>query len=157
MRTAQADAEQSARMSCKFPAGGKPEIGGVFQLTHTPNAGSGVGQNLYAAGGTGVDAATVTAMVENAINLWYAEGTKPYDYDYTKDPDRTCSQSSPGKTCFADRGHFTALIWDELQSVGFGIARVDCGEVPWYIVVLDFFPPGNAFPNFVSHVPPPVA
>jgi pathogenesis-related protein 1 len=92
------------------------------------DAGVSYGQDLYASSGT--KAPTPQAV----LSSWVGEAS---NYDYATN---TCAS---GQVC----GHYTQVVWRNSTSLGCGITLCTTGSPfgsgSWYIVVCDYYPPGN--------------
>ncbi|KAK9818426.1 hypothetical protein WJX72_012512 [[Myrmecia] bisecta] len=85
-------------------------------------------------------AATPAAACVDSVNLWYAELPK---YSFAK----------PGFGM--ETGHFTANVWKSTARVGFGVAKMVCGDYKGaWLIVASFDPPGNMQGAFPANVLP---
>jgi glioma pathogenesis-related protein 2 len=111
----------------------------THQFTHSPDALKGkYGENLYKAWGY----PTLVYKSGTASNSWYTEAA---NYDYQT------GTSLPGKAS----GHFTAMIWKSVTSVGFGYAIVAEKNGYAIYVVANYSPTPNVSGQYLNNVPPP--
>lgn len=73
---------------------------------------------------------------QSAINAWYNEEK---DFDYKNPENRS------------DLFHFTQVVWQSSEKLGFGYARLNGTTVG----VALYTPPGNVRGQFEKNVPPP--
>lgn len=50
-----------------------------------------------------------------------------------------------------DAGHFTQLIWKDTEELGIAYAKTNDAR---FIIVANYFPPGNEMGKFIDNVPP---
>jgi hypothetical protein len=110
-------------------------------FAHSPEASSGkYGENLYWAWGK----PTVSYITPKASDSWYAE--QQY-YNYT-----TFKSTNSAKAV----GHFTAMIWKSVTSVGFGYSLVEENGGYSVYVVANYYPTPNYIGQYAANVPKPV-
>jgi glioma pathogenesis-related protein 2 len=110
-------------------------------LSHSPSAMSGTyGENLYKAWGS----PSLTYKLGTASDRWYSE-VKYYDYT-------TFKSNTTGKAV----GHFTAMIWKSVKSVGFGIKKVTDSSGDTVYVVANYSPTPNYIGQYAANVPRPL-
>jgi len=100
------------------------------KMYHSNAAVNGVGENLFA--GKGKD-----FTPKEATQAWYDEIGK-YDFD------------NPGFS--TETGHFTALIWAEVEKIGYAKFKSKQGTV---FIVGHYSPQPNMLGEFEENVPPP--
>jgi len=100
---------------------------------------SDVGENLYAA--WGVSDLSPSYIVKEAVDSWYEEAVKNYDF------------ANPEIT--SDTGHFTQLVWKKTRSQGCAISSCENGGMD--LVVCRYWPPGNDVGALDKNVPKPIA
>jgi uncharacterized protein YkwD len=99
------------------------------------STGSGVGENIYWAGGSS------TNLGSAAVQDWYSE-IKDYDYN------------NPGFS--SDTGHFTQVVWKGSTKVGCGAApgpaTINGTKYDGFYVVCQYSPAGNVEGQFPNNV-----
>lgn len=116
--------------------------------------GGGYGQNLAA----GLDASP-TGIGESISELWYNNEMGYFD-PYYGQPQPAGSNFG---NVFESFGHFTQVVWKGTSSVGCytydcssqGLANVG-GNVPPYLTVCNYGPPGNYMNEFDTNVARPL-
>merc|ERR1712157_179370 len=92
---------------------------------------------------------------ENLAFRWYTSGTKRPKGDeiadvwYNELKDYSWELPELNETRFA--GHFTQMIWNSTEMVGFGVAADGQGKVT---VVAQYYPAGNIKNDYERNVPP---
>lgn len=116
-------------------------IANSHNLTHSDAAKNGTyGENLY----WGWGYPTLTYLPGTASDRWYSE---QQNYNYA-----TFKTNDPTKTV----GHFTALIWKSVTSVGFGYTVVAEKEGYAIYVVANYSPTPNVLGQYATNVPKPL-
>lgn len=117
------------------------QLASTHTFAHSPAAKNGTyGENLY----WGWGYPTLDYKLGAASDSWYAEVQY---YDYT-----TFKSNTAGKAV----GHFTAMIWKNVKSVGFGIAKVaENGGFAVYVVA-NYSPTPNYSGQYAANVPRPI-
>lgn len=85
----------------------------------------------------------MTYISGTASNKWYAESAA---YTYGVFPPASGT------------GHFTAMIWKAVTSVGFGFFKVQENNGYAIYVVANYYPTPNIYTqeNYLANVPPPI-
>lgn len=110
-------------------------------MVHSAAAQAGkYGENLY----WGWGSPTLTYSLGKASDSWYNEIAY---YDYT-----TGKSTTSGKVV----GHFTAMIWKGVTSVGFGFASVAENNGFAVYVVANYSPTPNIVGQYPQNVPKPI-
>lgn len=97
------------------------------------------GENLYAA--WGVSDLSPSYIAKEAVDSWYEEATKNYDF------------ANPEIN--GDTGHFTQVVWKKTRSLG--CAQSVCDNDTMNLVVCRYWPPGNDIDALDKNVMKPVS
>jgi uncharacterized protein YkwD len=115
------------------------KLSSTHTFVHSPSAGK-YGENLYKSWGR----PTVSYSSHAASDAWYAE-QQYYNYG-------TFNSTNPSQVV----GHFTALIWKSVKSVGFGYSLVaENGGYAVYVVA-NYYPPPNYIGQYEANVLKPI-
>ncbi|XP_050424460.1 uncharacterized protein LOC126835733 [Adelges cooleyi] len=94
------------------------------------------GENIFSS------SAYLVNMGEVAVQSWYDEIDLDGGYNFEGDEKEMSKNSSL---------HFTQVIWKNTKEIGIGVSKMGNG---WYIIVVNYSPPGNVVGFFKENVLP---